>query len=99
MLTTGHNNLAYHTSLQFPEYSDNCNFCNTDRETFFHWATECPASWLSRRDIFLDQLPDPDMRWEVDKVIEFAEIPVIDNLLSRDLSIFNEQDDSYESEG
>ena len=97
-VTTGHNNLAYHTRLQYPEHSDSCNFRNTDRETFFRWATECPTFWLSRRTIFLDQLPDPKMEWKVDKVVKFTDIPVIDNLLSNDISIFNDQSDSFDSE-
>ena len=96
--TTGHNNLAYHTSLQFPDYSDGCNFCNTEKETFYHWATDCPAFWLSRRNIFLDKTPDSGLVWEVDKVIEFADITVIHNLLEAEVGVFNDDWNSTDSE-
>ena len=80
-IITGHNNLAYHASLQEPDYSD-CTFCNTEKETFFHFVTECPALWQSRRDFFLDYIPSDDMEWKVQDLIDFSNIPAIDRLLS-----------------
>ena len=73
-------------------------FCNTDWETFFHWANECPAFWLSRREIFLDKTPDVGMEWKVDKVIDFSHIPVIDRLLSNNMNIFSDVSGSITSD-
>ena len=42
-ITTGHNNLNYHMSLVSKgDVSSTCRFCLLERETFFHWITECP---------------------------------------------------------
>ena len=82
-LVTGHNELAYHRSLC--DENDNidncCSFCNTDRETFFHFITECPALWRQRNDTFLDKPPDTGQPWEVQALIRFSNIDKINDLL------------------
>ena len=86
-IVTGHNDLAYHTSLADPEnFSDGCTYCNIDRETFFHWTTDCPAFWLSQRKIFLDKVPDADMEWNIEDLFRFSEIPAVERLLYQNLT-------------
>ena len=92
-LLTGHNNLAYHTSLCDESLTDGCTYCNTSAETFHHLLTECPAFIHSRADIFgAYELDRGRMTWRVDQVVEFAGQRRIEDLL------FNYMDDSRDDQ-
>ena len=80
-LVTGHNNLNYHSSLIDPNIEDSCRFCCKERETFFHWATECPNLYTYRTDCFLDQVVCNDMKWSVRDVLKFANKPELNEAL------------------
>ena len=51
-LITGHNNLNYHTSLVDGDAFSDCRLCGQERDTFFHWATNCPRLYTYRTDCF-----------------------------------------------
>ena len=75
-------------SLEDPDREfDNCTFCNTSKETFFHWATECPALILSRNDHFLDKPPSDDLEWKVNDIIKFSEIPSLERIIAGELAV------------
>ena len=50
-------------------------------ETFHHLATECSETLWDRRDVFGGKNILVHMEWEVDKLLEFSNIPRINNLL------------------
>ena len=57
-IITGHNNLNYHMSLvSNGDISSTCRFCLSERETFFHWVTDCPRLRTLREDYLLDYKP------------------------------------------
>ena len=80
---TGHNTLNYHASLQNGLLSDCCRFCNIAQETFYHWITECPRLRIYREDIFLDSIPIYEMKWSVQKVLDFSYKPSVCNALDQ----------------
>ena len=80
-MVTGHNELGYHASLCNPEVDNTCSFCNTNDETFFHLATECPALWQTRQDVFLDKPPD-STEWRVKDLMLFANTPALDGMIT-----------------
>ena len=82
-IITGHNNLNYHRSNINPDNNQTCRFCQISltRESFFHFATECPSFALSRREIFGDMIIDNEMEWSVQKLLDFSDIPAIDSAL------------------
>ena len=80
-IVTGHNNLNYMLSLCFEEETPGCNFCNTDDETFYHYATECPALRLERENVFLDKPPCNNMEWSIKDLIKFSKHPSINQRL------------------
>ena len=85
-LTSGHNNLAYHASIINQDVVDSgCSFCNTNTETFYHWANDCPALFHSRCDAFLDILPCNDMKWRVANILKFAKIPSLKAIIEGDM--------------
>ena len=69
------------SSLCYDDFSPTCSFCNINDETFYHWATECPALFLSRRDHFLDKPPDDTMNWNVRAIIAFSRLHSINERL------------------
>ena len=78
-ITTGHNNLSYHASIQDPTIDPMCVLCGEERETFFHFVTTCPRLRESRESVFLDKhVPDT---WTPEGLLEFARIPAVETLL------------------
>ena len=78
---TGQNFLLYHQSKIDTTISKFCRLCEEEEETFIHLIKECPSLELTRRDIFLDKRIGRDMEWSIRKVLEFAQYPVIFNML------------------
>ena len=71
-IITGHNVLKYHFSLMNPLESPFCRFCGTDRETFFHFITECPPLRQLRINHFLDRDIFSDYSWKVNEILDFS---------------------------
>ena len=80
-ILTGHNNLRYYQSKLDHQISPFCRFCTQEPETFHHFVFECPSLFHSRREIFLDHLPDLDMNWSVQQVLDFSYLNHINRLL------------------
>ena len=82
-LITGHNNLNYHRSNIDSTNSKHCRFCKNPliKESFFHFASDCPVFHHSRIDFFGDEIVDDSMTWSVQKLLDFSEIPCIDAAL------------------
>ena len=82
-ITTGHNNLFYHRSNVDKSRltSPLCRFCSEERETFFHFATNCPCFRLSRFQFFNNDTFKKDDKWSVRQLLDFASIPSIDAAL------------------
>ena len=84
-IVTGHNRLNYHMSLvNKGETSDQCRFCLMEKETFFHWATDCPRLRSLREDYLADYLPGEDMAWSVQKLVDMSNDPRINYALEPD---------------
>ena len=84
-LITGHNNLNYHMSLfSNGEVSSTCRFCLSEKETFFHWITECPRLRALREDYLLDYRPGNDMKWSIRRLIDLSNDPRINYALEPD---------------
>ena len=76
-LVTGHNNLNYHMSLMNPGANNMCRFCNTDRETFYHFVSSCPSLLSHRVNTFLQyEGPNPE-EWDPGDLLAFSRFDVI----------------------
>ena len=66
-------------------YNSVCRFCTSERETFFHFITDCPALWKERENVFserfleVEELPNLN----ADKILEFAREPRIEQALEQ----------------
>ena len=82
-IVTGHNNLNYHRSNVDHDVLYTCRFCKNSliKESFFHYATDCPSFHRSRQEIFGEMILDDSMTWSVQKLLDFANIPSIDAAL------------------
>ena len=82
-LITGHNNLFYHRSNVDKTNSTSplCRFCSEERETFYHFATNCPCFRLSRFQFFQNDSCFNNGKWSVRQILEFSRIPSIDAAL------------------
>ena len=78
-ITTGHNNLFYHRSNvdKTRGTSPLCRFCGEERETFHHFATNCPCFRLSRYHFFQNDTCFINGKWSIRKLIDFSNIPTI----------------------
>ena len=100
-IVTGHNNLAYHRSLTDVNgnyVSGLCSLCGEEKETFFHWASECPALFMSRLETFGDRLPDERLGWSVRELLRFSYLSRIGHLIDPDSITPNDSDDEDMSE-
>ena len=78
-IVTGHNNLFYHRSNvdKSGDTSASCRFCGEERETFFHFATNCPCFRLSRFQYFNNDSCFSQGKWSVRRILDFSNIPSI----------------------
>ena len=78
-LVTGHNNLFYHRSNvdKTRGTSSLCRFCNEERETFYHFATNCPCFRLSRFHYFQNDTCFNGDKWSIRRILDFSNIPSI----------------------
>ena len=78
-IVTGHNNLFYHRSNVDKSLSTSplCRFCGEERETFHHFATNCPCFRLSRLHYFQSDTCFRDGSWSVRQLLDFSNIPSI----------------------
>ena len=78
-LVTGHNNLFYHRSNvdKTRGTSPLCRFCNEERETFYHFATNCPCFRLSRFHYFQNDTCFNGDKWSIRQILDFSKIPSI----------------------
>ena len=60
-LISGHNGLFYFRSKIDKDINPECRFCLQSDETFYHLVTDCPAFLESRKQIFLDEIPDANI--------------------------------------
>ena len=68
-LITGHNVLNYHMSVMTRDHEDRCRFCDQERETFFHFVTQCPRLLTYRADLFQHCEGMDCLEWEPEKVL------------------------------
>ena len=80
-IVTGHNNLAYHTSKLDPTIDPQCGLCEEEPETFYHFITNCPRLWQTRKDTGIDE--EDSETWTPERLLEFARVPAIEALLNR----------------
>ena len=85
-LITGHNDLAYHTSLREGDTYGACGFCNTEMETFYHLFAECPVVLSVRVEISRRWISREQDDWRVDQVMAFAMHPRINELVAYDMN-------------
>ena len=78
-LITGHNNLFYHRSNVDKTRSTSplCRFCGEERETFYHFATNCPCFRLSRFQFFQSDTCFVNNKWSIQQLLDFSKIPSI----------------------
>ena len=78
-IVTGHNNLFYHRSNvdKTKTTSPLCRFCNEERETFYHFATNCPCFRLSRFQFFQADTCFTNGKWSIRRILDFSKIPSI----------------------
>ena len=74
-LISGHNGLFYLKSKLDSEINAVCRFCLNADETFYHFITDCPAFYQSRKEIFLDSTIDVDEKWSVRNMLIFSYLP------------------------
>ena len=77
-IITGHNNLNYFQTRIGLWGSPECRLCGENKETFLHFLYECPRVRANRTDVFSDSLPQADMQWSVQKLLQFSYLPAID---------------------
>ena len=68
-------------SLCNPGHTSLCRLCKNERETFFHFITDCPAL-LNTRQSYLNywetnQITD----WNMDKIMSFSYVPIINDAI------------------
>ena len=78
---TGFNFLGYHQAKNNSNISKVCRLCEQDNETFIHFITECLVLRETRNGIFLDNIPNDDMTWSINKIMEFINFTEIYNML------------------
>ena len=79
---TGHNFLRRHEALQNPTVNPTCRLCGEEEETSWHLATNCPACWRERSEIFnWIELRDNIPEWSTLQVNRFLRVPIIADLL------------------
>ena len=80
-LTSGHNVLNYHMSLTTPGVDPKCRFCGEEKETFFHFVTECPRLHSYRGQNF-NNFNGPDLKkWIPEEIVQFSNIPEISDAI------------------
>ena len=82
-IVTGHNNPFYHRSNvdKTRGTSPLCRFCQEERETFYHFATNCPCFRLSRFHYFQNDTCFTNGSWSIRQILDFSNIPSIANAL------------------
>ena len=82
-ITTGHNNLFYHRSNvdKTKSTAPLCRFCEEDKETFYHFATNCPCFRLSRFHYFQNDSCFTNEQWSIRRLLDFSYIPSINAAL------------------
>ena len=85
-IVTGHNNLFYHRSNvdKTKSTSPLCRFCKEERETFYHFATNCPCFRLSRFHYFQSDSCINNNKWSIQQLLNFSKIPSISAALGGD---------------
>ena len=80
-LISGHNNLNYHMSLCNPGHTSLCRLCKTERETFFHFITDCPVL-LNTRQTYLSYWETNEVTdWNMDRILSFSYVPVVNDAI------------------
>ena len=74
-IITGHNNLNFFQNKIGLDEQSECRFCEEGPETITHFLRSCPRFEASRRDVLLDTLPTPEMKWSVRSLIDFSYVP------------------------
>ena len=69
--TTGHNQLRYFQHVITPALDPSCRYCDDEPETFYHWASDCPAFEAARQDAFCGESPF-GTEWILSHVMNFA---------------------------
>ena len=76
-LATGHNNLNQFQSRIGLWHTASCRLCGEQDETYFHFATECPRLWHTRRELFGNSPPCADMQWSTRDLLNLSYVPVV----------------------
>ena len=64
-IITGHNNLNFFQTKLGLANDASCRLCGEADETITHFLHSCPCLLGPRREIFLDKIPNSDMKWSV----------------------------------
>ena len=99
-LISGHNGLFYFKHKIDPEKNAVCRFCLAEDETFHHLITNCPAYFLSRKEIFLENAIDENNKWSVRNMLIFSYLPGVREAIDGDtnLELFAYMDGSAEDD-
>ena len=75
-MTSGHNDLRYHTYLRDRTTDPKCRLCLLEDETFFHIFTFCPRLKELRFKLFGVYVMNRLFRWDPDRLLQFVcELP------------------------
>ena len=61
--------LNYHMSVMTRDHEDRCRFCDQERDTFFHFVTQCPRLLTYRADLVQHCEGIHCLEWEPEKVL------------------------------
>ena len=86
-VTTGHNQLRYFQHVITPNINPLCRYCDLEPETFYHWASNCPAFDCARQVSFRGVVPSGS-DWLLSQMMDFASDPrIVRALTVRDAPI------------
>ena len=86
-IISGHNSLFYFRNKIDAEVKPNCRFCGYKSEDFYHLLNECPRFIIYRREYFYNKEITNDMNWSVKDLIDFSNLPGINDALEGDTGL------------
>ena len=76
-IVTDHNNLNFFQTKIGLWRNASCRYCGEHDETITHFLSACPRFFSAVTEIMASDLPRPDMKWSVRKLLDFSYVPAI----------------------